>query len=108
MARAGRKEVRAARRRVLAIDVGGTHVKVLATGRRTAIHIPSGRAMTARAMVTAVRKATATWKYDVVSIGFPGSRFSQMSATWRKAARSRPTSMNADCMPGSTRATRPM
>jgi polyphosphate glucokinase len=64
--------VTSARRRVLAIDVGGTHVKVLATGRRTAIHIPSGPHMTARAMVAAVKKATATWKYDVVSIGFPG------------------------------------
>ena len=62
----------AARQRVLAIDVGGTHVKVLATGRRTAVHIPSGPHMTARAMVAAVRKQTATWKYDVVSIGFPG------------------------------------
>ena len=61
-----------ARRRVLAIDVGGTHVKVLATGRRTAVHIPSGPHMTARAMVAAVKRATATWKYDVVSIGFPG------------------------------------
>jgi polyphosphate glucokinase len=60
------------RRRVLAIDVGGTHVKVLATGRRTPVHIPSGTHMTARAMVAAVKKATATWKYDVVSIGFPG------------------------------------
>jgi polyphosphate glucokinase len=64
--------VTAARRRVLSIDVGGTHVKVLATGRRTAIHIPSGPRMTARAMVNAVRQTTATWKYDVVSIGFPG------------------------------------
>jgi polyphosphate glucokinase len=61
-----------ARRRVLSIDVGGTHVKVLATGRRTAVHIPSGPRMTARAMVAAVKRATATWKYDVVSIGFPG------------------------------------
>ena len=64
--------MRAARQRVLAIDVGGTHVKVLATGRRTPVHIPSGPRMTARAMVKAVQDATATWKYDVVSIGFPG------------------------------------
>ena len=62
----------AARRRVLSIDVGGTHVKVLATGRRTAVHIPSGPRMTARGMVNAVKQTTATWKYDVVSIGFPG------------------------------------
>jgi polyphosphate glucokinase len=64
--------MRAARQRVLAIDVGGTHVKVLATGRRTPVHIPSGPHMTARGMVKAVKDATATWKYDVVSIGFPG------------------------------------
>jgi predicted NBD/HSP70 family sugar kinase len=58
--------------RVLVIDVGGTHVKVLATGRREPIEIPSGPRMTARAMVQAVRKATAAWKYEAVSIGYPG------------------------------------
>jgi hypothetical protein len=58
--------------RVLVIDVGGTHVKVLATGRRERVEIISGPRMTARAMVQAVRKATAGWKYEAVSIGYPG------------------------------------
>jgi predicted NBD/HSP70 family sugar kinase len=58
--------------RVLVIDVGGTHVKVLATGRREPVEIPSGPRMTARAMVQAVRKATGAWKYEAVSIGYPG------------------------------------
>jgi len=58
--------------RVLVIDVGGTHVKVLATGRREPVEIDSGPRMTARAMVQAVRKATAGWKYETVSIGYPG------------------------------------
>ena len=58
--------------RVLVIDVGGTHVKVLATGRRVPIKIPSGPKLTAREMVHAVRDATADWKYDHVSIGYPG------------------------------------
>ncbi|MGO4883023.1 MAG: ROK family protein [Bryobacteraceae bacterium] len=58
--------------KVLVIDVGGTHVKVLATGHRTPIVIPSGPAMTARKMVAAVRKAAADWDYQVVSIGYPG------------------------------------
>jgi polyphosphate glucokinase len=58
--------------RVLVIDVGGTHVKLLATGRRAPIEIPSGPHMTARAMVQAVRKATAGWKYEAISIGYPG------------------------------------
>ncbi len=57
---------------VLAIDVGGTHVKVLATGQRTPVKIPSGPDMTPRKMVTAVRKAAAQWKYEKVSIGYPG------------------------------------
>ncbi|MDQ6829809.1 MAG: ROK family protein [Gemmatimonadota bacterium] len=57
---------------VLVIDVGGTNVKVLATGKRTPIKIPSGPAMTAARMVAAVRKATADWDYRVVSIGYPG------------------------------------
>jgi len=58
--------------RVLVIDVGGTHVKVLATGRREPVEIPSGPRMTARAMVQAVRIATGAWKYEAVSIGYPG------------------------------------
>src|SRR5260370_18552566 len=61
-----------ARRRVLAIDVGGTHVKVLATGRRKPLEIPSGPKMTAKQMVRDVRQGTTGWRYSVVSIGYPG------------------------------------
>jgi polyphosphate glucokinase len=59
-------------RRVLVVDVGGTHVKVLATGKRERREVDSGPAMTARQMVAAVKKLTADWRYDVVSIGYPG------------------------------------
>ena len=58
--------------KVLAIDVGGTHVKVLATGRRTPLEIPSGPKMTARKMVRQVLDGTTGWRYSVVSIGYPG------------------------------------
>ncbi len=57
--------------RILVVDVGGTHVKVLATGRRTPIRLPSGPEMTAAAMARLVKAATAGWRYDVVSIGLP-------------------------------------
>lgn len=57
---------------VLVIDVGGTHVKLLATGGKEPLKIASGPSMTPKAMVSAVRKATAAWKYSAVSIGFPG------------------------------------
>lgn len=58
--------------RILVVDVGGTHVKLLATGRRTPIRLPSGPEMTAAAMVKAVKVAAAAWQYDAVSVGFPG------------------------------------
>jgi polyphosphate glucokinase len=54
------------------IDVGGTHVKVLATGHRKPLEIRSGPKMTARQMVQMVRQETTGWRYSVVSIGYPG------------------------------------
>ena len=59
-------------RNVLVIDVGGTHVKVLATGKKQPVKIPSGPKMTPREMVKAVKEAAADWKYSVVSMGYPG------------------------------------
>jgi polyphosphate glucokinase len=58
--------------KILVIDVGGSHVKLLATNRRTPLKLPSGPKLTPKAMVTAVLEATANWKYDMVSIGYPG------------------------------------
>jgi polyphosphate glucokinase len=59
--------------RILVIDVGGTHVKVLATGHRKRVEIPSGPKMTPAKMVSVVRAATVGWRYDRVSIGYPGA-----------------------------------
>ncbi len=59
--------------RILVIDIGGSHVKVLATGHKAHIKIPSGPSMTPRAMVRLVRRAVVDWTYDVVSIGYPGA-----------------------------------
>jgi hypothetical protein len=58
--------------KILVIDVGGTHVKVRDTGHKNRVEILSGLKMTANKMVAAVRKITADWKYDVVTIGYPG------------------------------------
>jgi predicted NBD/HSP70 family sugar kinase len=59
-------------RNILAVDVGGTHVKALATGRKEPVKIPSGPKMTAKKMVKEVQAATKGWNYSVVSIGYPG------------------------------------
>jgi polyphosphate glucokinase len=57
---------------ILVVDVGGTHIKVLCTGQRQPCKIPSGPHMTARQMVRDVRQAAKDWRYDAVSIGYPG------------------------------------
>ena len=58
--------------KVLAIDVGGTHVKILASGEKTPLKFVSGPRMTAKQMVSQVKKLAAEWEYDAVSIGYPG------------------------------------
>jgi polyphosphate glucokinase len=58
--------------RVLVIDIGGSHVKLLATGQRAPTKLPSGPRLTPRQMVKEVLEATEDWEYDVVSIGYPG------------------------------------
>ena len=57
---------------VLVIDIGGTHVKVLATGQAAQREFVSGPTLTPKRMISVVRKIVADWKYDVVSIGYPG------------------------------------
>ena len=57
---------------VLVIDVGGTHVKILATGQKEPRKFASGPTLTAAQMVAGVKQLAAGWKYDAVSIGYPG------------------------------------
>jgi polyphosphate glucokinase len=58
--------------KILVIDVGGTHIKVLLSGEQEPRKFASGPAMTAKQMVAGVKEVTVGLKYDVVSIGFPG------------------------------------
>jgi polyphosphate glucokinase len=58
--------------KVLVIDVGGTHVKILATGQKLKREVDSGKKMTAARMCNWVKQAASDWQYDVVSIGYPG------------------------------------
>lgn len=57
---------------VLAVDVGGTHVKVLASGQSEPRKFDSGATLDPKRMVLEVQKIAAGWSYDVVSIGYPG------------------------------------
>lgn len=57
---------------VLVVDVGGTHVKILATGQKEPREFPSGPTLTAKQMVAGVKKFAGNWIYDAVAIGYPG------------------------------------
>ena len=57
---------------ILVIDVGGTHVKILASGEKDKREIDSGPEMTAPQMVTSIKRLAGDWKYDRLSIGYPG------------------------------------
>ena len=59
-------------RKVLVVDVGGTNVKMLATGQKEPRKYPSGPTMTPQKMVRIVKENTRDWKYDCVSLGYPG------------------------------------
>lgn len=57
---------------VLVIDIGGSNIKILATGQPERIKIPSGRDFTPEQLVPLVKEASKDWNYEAVSIGFPG------------------------------------
>jgi polyphosphate glucokinase len=59
-------------KRVLAIDIGGTHVKILAAGQTEKRAAASGPTLTPRRMVTAVKRLATGWPFDAVAIGYPG------------------------------------
>jgi polyphosphate glucokinase len=58
--------------RVLVVDVGGTSVKILATGQDEHRSFASGPTLTPRQMVSGVKKLARGWDYHAVSIGYPG------------------------------------
>ena len=62
----------ASRRTVLAIDIGGTHVKVMTDKERIKREFESGPTLSATEMVRQVKALTRDWSYDVISIGYPG------------------------------------
>ena len=58
--------------KILAIDVGGTHVKVLRNGQQTPRAFESGPKLTPSQMVAQVKALTKDWPFDAISIGYPG------------------------------------
>jgi polyphosphate glucokinase len=59
-------------RRVLTVDVGGSHVKCLASTAGQSRKFVSGPTLTPDDMVTGVLQLTKDWRFSVVTVGYPG------------------------------------
>ena len=57
--------------KVLVIDVGGNHVKILATGQDRRRRFASGPALSAQQMAAGAKRLAKGWHYDAVAIGYP-------------------------------------
>lgn len=57
---------------ILTVDIGGTKVKILATGQTEARKASSGKSFTPARLVETVRELASDWSYDAISIGYPG------------------------------------
>lgn len=58
--------------KILVVDVGGSHVKCAATGHKKPVKFKSGPKLTPGPMVRKVMTITKGWRFDAVSIGYPG------------------------------------
>ena len=56
---------------VLAIDIGGTNVKLLRTGDSERRKFPSGPNLTPKRFAKGIKAATQGWSYDAVTVGLP-------------------------------------
>jgi predicted NBD/HSP70 family sugar kinase len=61
-----------AKKPILVVDIGGSGIKVFATGRKKPVEIPSDRRMTPQRMMLSLHQVTNEWKYELVSISYPG------------------------------------
>jgi hypothetical protein len=58
--------------KTLVIDIGGSNIKILATGIEERVKISSGKKLGPEEMVSEVKAATADWSYGRISMGYPG------------------------------------
>ena len=58
---------------VLVVDIGGSQVKMRTSGASESRTFDSGKDSTPQLLVARVRESTADWKYDVISVGYPGA-----------------------------------
>ena len=57
---------------ILAVDIGGTKVKILATGQTEPRKASSGKGFTPARLVETIQELAEGWDYEAISIGYPG------------------------------------
>ena len=57
---------------VLVIDIGGSKIKILATGHSEPRKVSSGKKLTPKQMINRVQELAQDWQYDAISVGYPG------------------------------------
>lgn len=60
---------------ILVVDIGGSNVKMLATGQKERRKFSSGPELTPERMVAGVKEMTADWKYEALTLGYPAYVF---------------------------------
>jgi polyphosphate glucokinase len=58
-------------KRILVVDIGGSNIKLLATGEEKRIKFPSDPDLTPKRLLKQVLEATSHWKYEAISVGCP-------------------------------------
>jgi len=59
--------------KILVVDIGGTKIKILASGQTEPRKASSGKALSPAKMVQKVKELADDWEFDGVSIGYPGA-----------------------------------
>ncbi|MGJ8673998.1 ROK family protein [Rubritalea sp.] len=59
------------KKRILVVDIGGTNIKLIATGIEKRIKIPSDPNLSAKRLVRQVIDAAKDWDYEAISLGAP-------------------------------------
>jgi polyphosphate glucokinase len=57
---------------ILVVDIGGTHIKFRTQLQAEPVKVKSGSKMTPERMMCEINTKTTGWKYDRVSLGYPG------------------------------------
>jgi len=66
-----RKAARRDPQKILVVDAGGSHIKLMLSTSRERVKFDSGPRFTPRQLMAGIRKYAGAWEYDAISLGLP-------------------------------------